>query len=584
MASYTILQSVEIRGCIVNFQANCLDNKVTAYKSGIRKFKSPNDAGIQVTLRNSDEFIKRTDQHVTFDVHSTESISGFSYVLLSKGSIVYTDNHASSSPTTKHTIILPMTPEMAHKLAPSGRLNIWYLTSTGEIVTDSLELKVEGAFLNEANCLDNKVTAYKSGIRKFKSPNDAGIQVTLRNSDEFIKRTDQHVTFDVHSTESISGFSYVLLSKGSIVYTDNHASSSPTTKHTIILPMTPEMAHKLAPSGRLNIWYLTSTGEIVTDSLELKVEGAFLNEVELNFAEAEMRPRQINALNVQANPGSLIGVLAVDKRVLLLKQGNDLGKDEVVSDLKKYDSSLKPGGSPGGSDSSEIFESSGLIVFIDDPVEPVEEDESPSIRSFEWLIPIGVMFPRAPSSRLTPKSLKPSSIDDEILRTLREMQRAREVASTPPERVTELPRARTVSPDKPQRPLAQPALVRSHFPESWIWTELHLSDSGNATIECTVPDTITSWVATAFAMNRETGLGFSSPAEMTTFTPFFLSLNLPYSVIRGEEFALAVTVFNYLPTNQEGASNLKNQYCQICPHGNCCSASRGAGRDNTFTS
>ncbi|ELU15611.1 hypothetical protein CAPTEDRAFT_201274 [Capitella teleta] len=80
MASYTILQSVEIRGCIVNFQASCLDNRVTAYKSGIKKFKSPNDAGIQVTLRNSDEFIKRTDQHVTFDVHSTESISGFSYV------------------------------------------------------------------------------------------------------------------------------------------------------------------------------------------------------------------------------------------------------------------------------------------------------------------------------------------------------------------------------------------------------------------------------------------------------------------------------------------------------------------------
>jgi CD109 antigen len=44
------------------------------------------------------------------------------------------------------------------------------------------------------------------------------------------------------------------------------------------------------------------------------------------------------------------------------------------------------------------------------------------------------------------------------------------------------------------------------------------SDSGNVTIECTVPDTITSWVATAFAMNRETGLGFSSPAEVRNLT------------------------------------------------------------------
>jgi CD109 antigen len=31
------------------------------------------------------------------------------------------------------------------------------------------------------------------------------------------------------------------------------------------------------------------------------------------------------------------------------------------------------------------------------------------------------------------------------------------------------------------------------------------------------------------------------------FKPFFVSVNLPYSVIRGEEFALQVTIFNYLP-------------------------------------
>jgi CD109 antigen len=51
---------------------------------------------------------------------------------------------------------------------------------------------------------------------------------------------------------------------------------------------------------------------------------------------------------------------------------------------------------------------------------------------------------------------------------------------------------------------------------------------------------------------------------MTTFTPFFLSLNLPYSVIRGEEFALAVTVFNYLPTNQEVNSSPSSIIEPLC--------------------
>lgn len=34
--------------------------------------------------------------------------------------------------------------------------------------------------------------------------------------------------------------------------------------------------------------------------------------------------------------------------------------------------------------------------------------------------------------------------------------------------------------------------------------------------------------------------------QLQAFQPFFISLNLPYSVIRGEEFALEVIIFNYL--------------------------------------
>ena len=34
--------------------------------------------------------------------------------------------------------------------------------------------------------------------------------------------------------------------------------------------------------------------------------------------------------------------------------------------------------------------------------------------------------------------------------------------------------------------------------------------------------------------------------QLVVFKPFFVSLNMPYSVIRGEEFGLQITVFNYL--------------------------------------
>ena len=42
------------------------------------------------------------------------------------------------------------------------------------------------------------------------------------------------------------------------------------------------------------------------------------------------------------------------------------------------------------------------------------------------------------------------------------------------------------------------------------------------------------------------GLGVSEePAELVVSKPFFVSLQLPYSIIRGEEVALRVVVFNY---------------------------------------
>ncbi|KAF3831706.1 hypothetical protein GH733_000518 [Mirounga leonina] len=89
--------------------------------------------------------------------------------------------------------------------------------------------------------------------------------------------------------------------------------------------------------------------------------------------------------------------------------------------------------------------------------------------------------------------------------------------------------------------------IRKHFPETWIWLDTNMGSRIYQEFEVTVPDSITSWVATAFVISEDLGLGLTStPMELQAFQPFFIFLNLPYSVIRGEEFALEVTIFNYL--------------------------------------
>uniref|UniRef100_A0A452HFI0 CD109 antigen n=1 Tax=Gopherus agassizii TaxID=38772 RepID=A0A452HFI0_9SAUR len=89
--------------------------------------------------------------------------------------------------------------------------------------------------------------------------------------------------------------------------------------------------------------------------------------------------------------------------------------------------------------------------------------------------------------------------------------------------------------------------VRKNFLETWLWIDTNTRSNRDTTMEVTVPDTITSWVASAFVISENLGLGITTaPVELEAFQPFFISLNLPYSVTRGEQFILEVNIFNYL--------------------------------------
>ena len=65
-------------------------------------------------------------------------------------------------------------------------------------------------------------------------------------------------------------------------------------------------------------------------------------------------------------------------------------------------------------------------------------------------------------------------------------------------------------------------------------------------IESIVPDTITSWVAEAFAFSATNGLGIAAQSSLTVAKPFFVSLELPFSVNYEEEVTIIPLVFNLL--------------------------------------
>ncbi|KAM8953041.1 LOW QUALITY PROTEIN: CD109 antigen-like [Pelodytes ibericus] len=98
----------------------------------------------------------------------------------------------------------------------------------------------------------------------------------------------------------------------------------------------------------------------------------------------------------------------------------------------------------------------------------------------------------------------------------------------------------------------KPVIERTFFPETWIWMEINISSGITSNLQFVVPDTITSWEASAFVISENLGLAVTEKSvELEVSQSFFISLNLPYSVTRSEQFILEVILINYLEENLE---------------------------------
>jgi len=80
------------------------------------------------------------------------------FQLLSKG-IVFRSGSQTVSPSTQNGLSITVDSVLAQKLAPNARIVVWYITARGEIVSDSLDFTVNGAFANEVNCILNAVSS-----------------------------------------------------------------------------------------------------------------------------------------------------------------------------------------------------------------------------------------------------------------------------------------------------------------------------------------------------------------------------------------------------------------------------------------
>lgn len=98
--------------------------------------------------------------------------------------------------------------------------------------------------------------------------------------------------------------------------------------------------------------------------------------------------------------------------------------------------------------------------------------------------------------------------------------------------------------------------VRQNFKDTIVWLPQLVTDpSGQATVDVTFPDNLTTWVATARAQTKEPRFGQTTASTQVT-KDVIARLSLPPFLVRGDQATLAGIVNNTLPTPLTGTAKI----------------------------
>ncbi|NP_001427290.1 alpha-2-macroglobulin-like precursor [Microcaecilia unicolor] len=327
---------------------------------------------------------------------------------------------------------------------------------------------------------------------------------------------------------------FLVMAKGSVVWITKQIVSvgegngtSMTT--SLLLPVTSQFA----PLARVLVFTALPSGEIIADSVTLKIAKCFSNKVSLQFSRALGLPSSPVSLLLEAAPDSLCAVRAVDKSVLLMKPEKELSADSVykllpVENLSGYhhgDFNLEESREGDCIPRENIY----LNGFYYHPMDNTEEIDAYDIFKDLGLKAFTNFVVRkpvlCPTTELGPVPMMRYYKSGAVAGGLAALDDYIEVS-----------------------PLTLETLetVRKYFPETWLWNVVPVGSSGKAELPITIPDTITEWKAGTFCTAAAAGFGLSPTVSLTAFQPFFVEITLPYSGIHGESFPLNATVFNYL--------------------------------------
>lgn len=343
----------------------------------------------------------------------------------------------------------------------------------------------------------------------------SGNFIKVEQISDGVPKVGEEIIFKVHSTREATNFYYEVVGRGRILFS-NFSRNSTITLNT---------SHLMAPQAKLVVWQILPNSEVAADEIPFKVEASFSHDLKVNFGQKEVKPGDKVDINIVSQGKSKVGLTVVDKSVYILAE-KKMNLKQVFDELERlymepqvelhevgFVQEIKTRGA------SEIIQDAGITLITNQKV-PQGKKYSLAGRN-DGLIRF---FGRG---------------GDMLM-----MEQAK--SGMPPQAVTD------------SGTFAEPSRIRQFFPETWLFQQVLTDINGRAMLNLVAPDSITTWKLSSVGVSKEFGLGVTE-SELVVFQPFFFTLDLPYSAIRGEEFPLKVAVYNYSDRAQDVQVELKEE-------------------------
>ncbi|XP_067398973.1 alpha-2-macroglobulin-like protein 1 [Emydura macquarii macquarii] len=346
-----------------------------------------------------------------------------------------------------------------------------------------------------------------------------------------------------NGSESLD-FIFLVVAKGAIARTlqkglDLRAGAGLKGSFSVELPVGAD----LAPSAKVLGYTVLPEGEMAADSALLRVAKCLPNKVKLAFSQDRALPGSELQLRVQAAPGSLCAVRAVDQSVLLMKPEAELSVDTVYDVLPHFLQGDYPAAArdPDSPHCSHVHRQPGAAGHAGQRAPYLTLHNSPMYYGLR---------PRRWTSSWTPHLRDPFSLFKDAALKILTNANTRKLCEYGDSFFSNGVGAAGGVTLSNVLPVPEPSILEepapcAYFPETWLWDLVPVGEGGSMDVPVSLPDTITEWKAGMFC-TAEMGFGLSPTTTVTAFKPFFVELALPYSVVRGETFTLKATVFNYL--------------------------------------